>query len=182
MKHACLVLISLHLCISALSAQTNKVVFTKNNSEDLILLNNDTVLIKTDTAYLITKNNFRLYRGLRNKIITASNVSSKYFEGLQYFEHQVMERENAYDTLKKRFDSLATRSVVFIDNAKEKLSDIDSIQMAIKTDIKNSQAAIDSAKRDIVSSLTGEFYDRLYWGLGGAVIGIITGVLINSGR
>lgn len=179
MKNLAFILVFYAALSSITPAQQNPIIFSESNTDDLILLFNETVNIQTDTAYLIKKNNFGFYQKLKKKIISANNLAEQYFEGLNKFEKQIIERETAYNLLKARFDSLSTVSITFINTTNIKLNEINSINNSIRTDLVKSQEALNAAKSDIIKSISDGFFSRLNWGIGGAIIGLVVGVLVG---
>ncbi|MXV50482.1 hypothetical protein GS399_05810 [Pedobacter sp. HMF7647] len=141
----------------------------------------DSVLIMCDTVYVVNAKTFHLLENLNNKFRSGDYIPKQLYSNasqtIQVQKETLERNQQEYDQLKLRFDSLANNAIKVIDSATGGIKDAQvSISAAmddtqkLKAELQNVQALLEKEKKQRLKT-------KITWGIGGAVVGVIAGLL-----
>ena len=165
-----------------LNVISQKKKFTQCNTRIFYKLNkNDTVTINCDTAYIFSSTAYRLFFNAGNgSLKEVKEIVKLQKEYLENCEQEVKIRQNQYDLLKIKFDSLSEESLKTAKSVSDSLEIVNRNLSDVKGKIESSQAALLEATNYIKKEKKTAFLKRVGWGIGGFAAGILTSLIFLS--
>jgi hypothetical protein len=141
-------------------------------------LKNDLLLIVYDTAYILNKRTYKLYKENYIRVLKKDPKIDKllelYQETIEFQEKLLLDKEKYYQDLMANFDSLASTSNDFAYKTNSNINAI-NISLANATNqITDIQKSLDGA----LDKFKGQNKQKMKFGLGGFSIGIVVTTLI----
>ena len=148
------------------NAQHKKIFNSCNDYITKRFYNNDTVLIKCDTSYIINSKTFNLYNELYIRFKSKDNMYSL----IDTYEEQINVLNTDYSLLKYQYDSLYSINKKFIFNTNTKVNSIDTSFNKINSQLSDIKIYVN--KNEIQNR-----NQKLIIGLSGISIGLLIGIL-----
>jgi len=150
--------------------------FGLSNKSPLLIKAGDTLQIECDSVFLINKGRYNFYKNIHSSILinndsTCTRLLNSYEILLSEHEKSYMELiENSRLAEKATFELLTSTQNSLLDTQKT----LENAQYSLENTRKNLEIANDHIKKERWNSAGKKFLI----GVGGAAVGIITGVLI----
>jgi len=177
MKYASILAIIFFFCKPCMAQD----VITVTDSVGLhayIVKKNEIATISFDTAYLMNKKLFQLYKKNYNRVLNGDLSSSKiitaYDELVALQDSMLKTKEFYYQQLKGSFDSLAGNTNTFMDKTDSHLVGINTSLNAATTNLENIKVKLD----DSLDKLKSQNNQKIKLALGGFTIGIVLASVI----
>ena len=149
--------------------------------QTVLLLSGDTFLVKCDTVYLFNKLTFRqydgAYRDIRKKGSSVSNLMNAYDEIIGLQQNRLLEQAKSYDELRSNFSSLAGDTQTRIAESSTRLTSAVASLDNLNNDLVETKRLLGEAKEIINSEKNWLNVEKLLWGAGGVVVGVILGAV-----
>lgn len=143
-----------------------------------IIKKGDVAAISFDTAYLMNKKLYQLYKKNYNKVLNGDNSSSRiitaYDELVALQDSMLKTKEFYYQQLKGSFDSLAGNTNSFMDKTDSHLVGISISLSAATTNLENIKVSLD----DSLAKLKTQNRQKVKLAVGGFAIGIVVASIV----
>ena len=165
----------------AASASAQTAVVTQQDSTGLhaySVLRGDTLVIGYDSAFLLNKRTFALYKNtyqrMQSKDPSTSKLISEY-EGLVSLQDSMLRaKEQYYQGLKSNFDSLSSTATSFADRTDVNVKAINTSLTVVSSEISNIKALLD----DALAKLKKQNGQKIKVAIGGFTVGVGVAALI----
>lgn len=136
----------------------------------LTIFAGDTIIIDCDTAILINTTRYRLYERAKGTVMgldwgIVNDLINEYEEKIRLCEAS---KREIIDQVKNRVDSTA----LAINGSTTRLE-------TVRDDLSNTQKVLEDASKELTEAKKRIRKERILWGIGGALIGVIAGILIQ---
>ncbi len=149
--------------------------------QTVLLLSGDTFLVKCDTAYLLNKLTFRqydgAYRDIRKKGSSVSNLMSAYDEIIGLQQNRLQEQSKSYDELRSNFSTLAGDTQSKIAESSNRLTSAVASLDNLNKDLVETKRLLGEAKEIVNTEKNWLNIEKLLWGAGGLVVGVVLGAI-----
>ena len=136
----------------------------------------DTILILCDTALILNNKTYNLYNSVyqnyRKNNSSCKDIIGAYDELVKLQDHRISQLNDDYRALRGQFDSLASQSLIVINNTKTNLTQISDTLSNVTQGLNDTKKLIKDAQDIIAKQQIKFFLSRLTWGLGGCVFGV----------
>ena len=141
-------------------------------------LKGDTLLIAYDSAFILNKITYKLYREnytrVLNKNTSTKNLIEKYESLLNLQDSMMKAKEEYYQQLKNNFDSLSSTSSSFADRTDVNIQAINTSLTTVTGQLNNIKVLLD----DSLEKLKKQNQQRIKIAIGGFAVGVvITGLV-----
>lgn len=142
----------------------------------------DTLLIQCDTAFILNKTTFNIYKKFYDKTRQGNTSFKGIMESYENMIHQqdtmLRLKETYYQQLKQQFDSLSGSSLAFMDKTTTSLQGISSSLDKATTSLVATQKLLEDSRKMLEEERRKRNSRALKFGIGGAVIGALVAALI----
>lgn len=142
----------------------------------------DTLLIYCDTAYILNKTTFSIYKKFYDKTRQGNSSFAGIMASYENMIHQqdtmLRQKEIYYQQLKQQFDSLSGSSLAFMDRTSTSLQGISSSLDKATTSLVETQKLLADSRKMLEEERRKRNSRALKFGIGGAVIGALVAALI----
>ena len=149
--------------------------------QTVLLLSGDNFLVKCDTVYLLNKLTFRqydgAYRDIRKRGSSISNLMNAYDEIIGLQQTRLQEQAKSYDELRSNFSSLAGDTQTKIAESSTRLTSAVASLDNLNNDLVETKRLLGEAKEIINSEKNWLNVEKLLWGAGGVVVGVVLGAV-----
>lgn len=136
----------------------------------------DTVLIRTDTVYLLNRPLYLLYSGMQGK---QGNCQALLRQTITLYEERISQQDSAYDRLnaqfpllQKQFENYRYNAVTHIDSLSFLVSDAGNHLKKAREENEKAKAQLDKLTRRSTTQ-------KITFGLGGVTAGLILALLLK---
>lgn len=164
-------------CTVDLTAQQQKVLLPCEQTKAYRLLKGDTVVIPCDTAYLLNGSTYIIFKTAYERVKMNNNMSK---ELIQVYEtmldkqiQQMQQKDQAYEALRLKFDSLVVRSMQHIDRSNLGLKAMQDSIAGASQNIQAARLEIQAASDKIKAEQRKNFKQKVMWGIGGLAAGAV---------
>lgn len=178
-------LLCVTVLLSALAATAQNPAKTYSDSTGnrvYTLKRNDHAVILYDTAYLLNKPTFALYRKYYESWITDRNSTRdlvfSFTSIIQKKDSLLDIRQNSYQQLKAEFDSLANKNLTFLNETDIKLKNASEHLTKATANLDSTKKLLQETQEQLKKEARKRNANALKFGLGGIVLGLVTGLLI----
>lgn len=141
-------------------------------------LRGDTLVIGYDSAYILNKRTFRLYKDnyirVQNRDPSTKKLLEEYEKLVALQDNMLKVKEDYYQGLKSNFDSLASTATTFLDRTDTNINFINTSLANVTGQINNIKSLLDSS----LTKLKQENRQRIKIAIGGFTVGIGVAALI----
>ena len=177
-RYLCISIITIFISVSCLAQGTIKAQADSMGLHAYSAFRGDTLLIQMDTAYLLNKPTFRLYKSNYDKTFSKDVLTKhliKHYDSLVNFQDSMLKaKEQYYQDLKQSFDSLATTSATFATKTEANAKDINASLIKVNENLNNVNRLLD----DSLEKLKKQNQQKLKVALGGFSIGVVVTGLV----
>jgi hypothetical protein len=143
-----------------------------------IIKKGDVAAISFDTAYVLNKRIYQLYKTNYNKVLKGNNstntIITAYDELVALQDSMLKTKEFYYQQLKGSFDSLAGNTNLFMDKTDSHLTGISSSLNSASANIENIKLRLD----DSLDKLKSQNKLKIKLAVGGFTIGVVVTAII----
>lgn len=144
----------------------------------------DTLLIQCDTAFLVNKNTFSIYKKFYDKTRQGNTSFKGIMDSYETMIHQqdtmLRVKEFYYQQLKQQMDSVTNNSLVFMDKTSLSLQGISSSLDKATTSLVETQRLLEDSRKMLEDERKKRNSRAIKFGIGGAVIGALITALIMA--
>jgi hypothetical protein len=177
-----LLLLFLLLPVSVLSQP--KVFSDGETVQSVLFLAGDLVDIQCDSVYVLNKLTFRrydsAYRDLRRKGTSVANLMNAYDDIMTLQENRIKAQNRDYQELRTQFLNITETANTRITDSSTKLGTAIQSMESLNRDLGETKRLLSEAKEIIEAERRGLNLEKLLWGAGGVVVGIVAGVIISK--
>jgi hypothetical protein len=141
----------------------------------------DTLLIRSDTIFIINKASFKKYlttfEQLNNKNLLAKELVANYENLIQLQENALNTKEAYYQELKSKFDSLAGNATIFIEKSSTNISQISTSLGRASDNLVETQKLLLDSQKLLEEERKNNWKRTLKIGVGGFTIGVTAAAL-----
>jgi len=149
--------------------------------QTILLLSGDSFLVKCDTVYLLNKLTFRqydgAYRDIRKRGSSVSNLMSAYDEIIGLQQNRLQEQAKSYNELRSNFSSLAGDTQTKIAESSTRLTSAVASLDNLSNDLVETKRLLGEAKEIVNTEKNWLNVEKLLWGAGGLVVGVVLGAV-----
>jgi purine-nucleoside phosphorylase len=142
----------------------------------------DTLLIRSDTIFIINKTSFKNYAAtfdkLKDKNLLAKELVANYENLIQVQENMLNTKEAYYQELKAKFDSLAGNATIFIDKSSTSISQISTSLGKASDNLVETQKLLMDSQKLLEEERKNNWKRTLKIGIGGFSVGVVVTALI----
>ena len=142
----------------------------------------DTLLIFCDTIYVLNKPTFNIYEAAykmsKSKKEDIKELISHYDNLILKQEEIINIKEQYYQQLKSKFDSLASTATVFVDKSSANISQISSSLGRASDNLVETQKLLNDSQKLLEEERKNNWKRTLKVGVGGFTIGITVGLVL----
>lgn len=143
---------------------------------------NDVVRIHCDTVYVLNKLTFRrydaAYRDLRRKGTNISNLMNAYDELIAVQQRRIQEQDRRYSELRLNFKNLSEETQSRIEASTTTLGSAVGSMEQLNRNLTETNNLLGEAQEILKTEQRSLFINKLLWGVGGAAVGLVAGILI----
>lgn len=152
--------------------------------QTVLLLSGDSFLVKCDTVYLLNKLTFRqydgAYRDIRKRGASVSNLMNAYEEVIGLQQNRLQEQAKSYDDLRSSFLGLANDTQSRIAESSTRLTSAVASLDNLNNDLVETKKLLGEAKEIINTEKSWLNLEKLMWGTGGLVVGVVLGAVLTK--
>jgi len=178
-------LLATFFCLAATQGYSQDRLKTFKDSSGISLYTiyrGDTLLIQCDTAFILNKATFHIYRNYYDKVRLKSTSFQGIMDSYESMIHQqdtmLRQKEFYYQQLKQQFDSLSGSSLAFMDRTSISLKGISASLDKATTSLVETQKLLEDSRKMLEDERRKRNSRALKFGIGGAVIGALVAALI----
>lgn len=170
--------------LSGFTATAQQAAKTYNDSTGLrvyTLKRNDHAVILYDTAYLLNKRTFALYRQSYENPLdynSGKEIVLSFMSIIHQKDSLLDIRQNYYQQLKAEFDSLVSSNLKFLDQTDNRLKDASGRLEKVTASLESTKKLLDETQEQLKKEARRRNANALKFGLGGVALGLVTGLLI----
>ncbi len=138
----------------------------------------DTLIIDCDSVYIINKIRYKFYKDMHKATVEESDAPCK--DILLVYENRLKEHEDAYSKILNNCKKTEQVSLDLIDYTQESLMNTQKSLQYTQQTLDYSIQSLDKANKLIKKEKQASKFEKVLIGIGGAGIGILTGVLISQ--
>ena len=150
--------------------------------QTVLLLSGDTYLVKCYTVYLLNKLTFRqydgAYRDIRKRGASVSNLLNAYDEIIGVQQTRLQEQARIYNELRSNFSSLAGDTQAKIVESSVRLTSAVASLDNLNNDLVETKKLLGEAKEIVNTERNRLNLEKVLWGAGGIVVGVVLGVVL----
>jgi flagellar biosynthesis chaperone FliJ len=172
-------------CLAATQGYSQDRLKTFKDSSGISLYSiyqGDTLLIHCDTAFILNRPTFRLYKNFYDKTRQGNTSFKGIMDSYESMIHQqdtmLKQKELYYQQLKQQFDSLSGSSLAFMDKTSTSLQGISASLDKATTSLVETQKLLEDSRKMLEEERRKRNSRALKFGIGGAVIGALVAALI----
>ncbi|MCF6406885.1 hypothetical protein L3C95_28560 [Chitinophaga filiformis] len=180
-------LLAIFFCIAATQghAQDRLKTFKDSSGTSIYsIYRGDTLLIRCDTAFILNKTTFGIYKKFYDKTRQGNSsfvgIMDSYENMIRQQDTMLRQKEFYYQQLKQQFDSLSGSSLAFMDKTSTSLQGISSSLDKATTSLVETQKLLEDSRKMLEEERKKRNSRALKFGIGGAVIGALVAALIAS--
>jgi flagellar biosynthesis chaperone FliJ len=144
----------------------------------------DTLLIQCDTAFILNKTTFNVYKKFYDKTRQGSSsfkgIMESYESMIRQQDTMLKTKEIYYQQMKQQFDSLSGSSLAFMDKTSNSLQGISSSLDKATSSLVETQKLLEDSRRMLEEERKKRNSRALKFGIGGVVIGALVAALITA--
>jgi hypothetical protein len=152
--------------------------------QTVLLVSGDTFLVKCDSVYLLNKLTFRqydgAYRDIRKRGSSVSNLMNAYDEIIGLQQNRLEEQAKSYNELRSNFSSLAGDTQTKIAESSTRLNSAVASLENLNNDLVETKRLLGEAKEIINTEKSWLNLEKLMWGTGGLVVGVVLGAVLTK--
>lgn len=154
-----------------------------DNLESVLFVSDDVLLIRCDTVYVLNKLTFRrydsAYKDLRRRGTNVANLISAYDEIIALQENRIKEQAQSYSELRENFGRLTAETQAQVGESAARLGQALNSMEALSKDLTETKKLLGEAKEIIEAEKRGLNLEKILWGAGGLIVGLLLGIALN---
>lgn len=173
------------LAVAKSHAQDRLKIFRDSSGTNIYsIYRGDTLLIECDTAFILNKTTFGIYKKFYDKTRQGNSSFKGIMDSYENMIHQqdtmLRQKEFYYQQLRQQFDSLSGSSLAFMDKTSTSLQHISSSLDKATNSLVETQKLLEDSRRMLEEERKKRNSRAIKFGIGGAVIGALVAALIAS--
>jgi hypothetical protein len=144
----------------------------------------DSLLIRCDTAYILNKNTFSVYKTFYEKTRQGNSsfkgIMDSYESMIRQQDTMLRTKEFYYQQLKGQMDSVTNSSLTFMDKTSVSLQGISTSLDKATTSLVATQQLLEDSRKMLEDERKKRNSRAIKFGIGGAVIGALITALITA--
>ena len=136
----------------------------------------DTVLIRTDTVYLLNRPLYHLYSGMQGK---QGNCQTLLRQTITMYEERISQQNSAYDRLNAQFPLLQKQFENYRYNAVTHIDSLSFLVSDAENHLKKAREENEKAKEQLDKVTHRSTTQKITFGLGGVAVGLIIALLLK---
>ncbi|MGQ1911243.1 hypothetical protein ACT3CE_15835 [Marinifilum sp. RC60d5] len=152
--------------------------YSSSYEKPLLFTAGDTLLVQTDTIYVINKIRYQFYQNLHKNIFNDSFMDCE--STIETLKKQLEASNLAYDQLYANCDQTGKAARESIATSIQSLSSIESKLTHTESKLTQSISKLDTTHELMKQIKKDKKKDKLLFGIGGITIGILCGILVGG--
>ena len=180
-------LLVLFLCLAVQQGYSQDMLKTFRDSSGTSVYSiyrGDTLLIQCDTAFIVNKNTFSIYKKYYDKTRQGSSsfkgIMDSYESMIRQQDTMLRTKEFYYQQMKHQMDSLTNNSLSFMDKTSVSLQGISSSLDKATSSLVETQKLLEESRKMLEEERRKRNSRALKFGIGGVAIGALITALIMA--